>query len=327
MNIEEAKNQRDDISLEGRIEEKGEARTVNTRYGETQVCDSYLVDETGRIKLTLWGDDTKKVNNGDMVSIQGAYRTIFRYEDQLNIPKKNGKLEKILDKHKLVPPLEKSPTSDKSPSKGNDETYKPREDVESLKQQVKSLQQQVKSLQAERTDLQKGLLDLPVPSHYPNKNKRFTDKKAVENAKSDLNYADLRGMDLTNVKLSDAKLSDAKLNGADLTGADLSGADLSSTELNYADLNYADLSGADLRGAVLYNADLNYAIFSSKTDLSNADLTDTNRRGCRGFDKAKKDGAVGLDMKKTGSIYKGRSSIGKAGGTVPINFHDRTNEF
>ena len=92
MNIEEAKNQRSDISLEGRIEEKGEARTVNTKYGETQVCDSYIADETGRIKLTLWGEDIEKVNNGDTVSIQGAYTTTFRNEVQLNVPKKNGKL-------------------------------------------------------------------------------------------------------------------------------------------------------------------------------------------------------------------------------------------
>jgi replication factor A1 len=95
MNIEEAKNQRSDINLEGKIEEKGEARTVNTKYGETQVCDSYLVDESGRIKLTLWGDDIQKVNNGDRVSIQGAYTTTFRNEVQLNVPKKNGKLDKI----------------------------------------------------------------------------------------------------------------------------------------------------------------------------------------------------------------------------------------
>ena len=95
MNIEEAKNQTSDISLEGKIEEKGEAREVNTKYGPTQVCDSYIVDETGRIKLTLWGDDIKKVNNGDMVSIQGAYITTFRNEKQLNVPKKNGKLDKI----------------------------------------------------------------------------------------------------------------------------------------------------------------------------------------------------------------------------------------
>jgi replication factor A1 len=93
MNIEEAKNKRSDINVEGRIAEKGEARTVNTKYGETQVCDSYLEDESGRIKLTLWGEDIEKVKNGDTVSVQGAYTTTFRNEVQLNVPKKNGKLE------------------------------------------------------------------------------------------------------------------------------------------------------------------------------------------------------------------------------------------
>ena len=95
MNIEEMKKQRSDISGEGKIEEKGEARTVTTKYGETQVCDSYLVDDTGRIKLTLWGDDTGKVKNGDTVSVQGAYTTTFKNEVQLNVPKKNGKLEVV----------------------------------------------------------------------------------------------------------------------------------------------------------------------------------------------------------------------------------------
>ena len=95
MTVEEAKNKRSDINLEGKIEDKGEARTVNTKYGETQVCDSYLVDDTGRIKLTLWGEDTEKVKNGDTVSVQGAYTTTFKNEVQLNVPKKNGKLEVV----------------------------------------------------------------------------------------------------------------------------------------------------------------------------------------------------------------------------------------
>ena len=95
MNIEEMKRQRSDISGEGKIEEKGEARTVTTKYGETQVCDSYLVDDSGRIKLTLWGEDTGKAKNGDTVSVQGAYTTTFKNEVQLNVPKKSGKLEVV----------------------------------------------------------------------------------------------------------------------------------------------------------------------------------------------------------------------------------------
>ena len=92
---EEAKQMRSGINIQGRIERKGEARTVNTKYGETQVCDSYLVDDTGRIKLTLWGEDIGKVKNGDTVSVQGAYTTTFRNEVQLNVPKKNGKLDVV----------------------------------------------------------------------------------------------------------------------------------------------------------------------------------------------------------------------------------------
>ncbi|MDX1596901.1 MAG: OB-fold nucleic acid binding domain-containing protein [Nitrosopumilaceae archaeon] len=95
VSIAEAKNIRSDINVEGTIEDKGEPRTVNTKYGETQVCDAYLTDGTDRIKMSLWGDDIEKVNNGDKVSIQGAYTTTFKNEVQLNVPKKNGKLEII----------------------------------------------------------------------------------------------------------------------------------------------------------------------------------------------------------------------------------------
>ncbi len=100
MNISEIKNQRPDfrnllLSVKGRIKEKGEVRTANTKDGEKQVCDSYLVDDTGRIKLALWGEDIEKVKNGDTVCVQGAYTTTWQDEVQLNIPKENGKLEVI----------------------------------------------------------------------------------------------------------------------------------------------------------------------------------------------------------------------------------------
>ena len=37
------------------------------------------------------------MKNGDCVSVQGAYTTTFRSEVQLNVPKKNGRLEVISD--------------------------------------------------------------------------------------------------------------------------------------------------------------------------------------------------------------------------------------
>ena len=92
---EEAKQMRSGINVQGKIERKGEIRTVTTKFGETKVCDAYLADDSGTIKLTLWADDTEKVKDGDMVSIEGGYTTTFRNEIQLNKGRKDGKLEVI----------------------------------------------------------------------------------------------------------------------------------------------------------------------------------------------------------------------------------------
>ena len=67
-------------------------RTVNTKYGETQVCDAYLEDDSGRIKFTIWGEDIQKVKNGDSVAIENGYTTTFRNEVQLN-KSRNSKME------------------------------------------------------------------------------------------------------------------------------------------------------------------------------------------------------------------------------------------
>ncbi len=90
---EEAKQMRSGINLQAKIVDKGEVRTVTTKFGETKVCDAYLADESGSIKLTLWADDTEKVKDGDTVSIEGGYTTTFRNEIQLNKGRKDGKLE------------------------------------------------------------------------------------------------------------------------------------------------------------------------------------------------------------------------------------------
>jgi len=46
---EEAKQMRSGINIQAKIVDKGEVRTVTTKFGETKVCDSWLEDESGRI--------------------------------------------------------------------------------------------------------------------------------------------------------------------------------------------------------------------------------------------------------------------------------------
>ncbi len=90
---EEAKQMKSGINVQGKIVDKGEVREVTTKFGQTKVCDAYLEDESGSIKLTLWGDDTEKVKNGDEVKLEGGYTTTFREVVQLNKGRKDGKLE------------------------------------------------------------------------------------------------------------------------------------------------------------------------------------------------------------------------------------------
>lgn len=82
VTAEQAKNMRSGINIEGTVERKGEPRTVNMKSGGTiDVCDAYLVDsQGGEIKLTLWGEDIAKVNNGDRVKITNGYTNSFKGE-------------------------------------------------------------------------------------------------------------------------------------------------------------------------------------------------------------------------------------------------------
>ena len=90
---EEAKNMRNNINIEGTVERKGESRTVNKKAGGTiDVCDAYLVDESGEIKLTLWGDDIPKVQDGSKVKITNGYTNTFKGEVSLT-KGKYGQLE------------------------------------------------------------------------------------------------------------------------------------------------------------------------------------------------------------------------------------------
>ena len=106
VNTEEAKKMASGIDIKGTIRDKEEIKTVNTRNGKSKVCGAYLEDDIGRIKITLWGDDTERVKDGDVVEFGGAYTTEFRGEKQLQKGRNSGKLEVIQDSDKTEPEAE-----------------------------------------------------------------------------------------------------------------------------------------------------------------------------------------------------------------------------
>jgi len=95
MNISELKPGMRNVSVTGKIDTVGEPRTVNLRSGGTNnVADATISDESGSIKLSLWGEDINKVQPGDSVSIENGYINTFKGENSLSVGK-FGKINKV----------------------------------------------------------------------------------------------------------------------------------------------------------------------------------------------------------------------------------------
>jgi replication factor A1 len=94
MKISELKAGMRNVSVTGKVDSVGESRTVNLKAGGTNdVADAIISDESGSIKLSLWGEDINKVRAGDRVSIENGYINTFKGENSINIGK-FGKLTK-----------------------------------------------------------------------------------------------------------------------------------------------------------------------------------------------------------------------------------------
>jgi replication factor A1 len=95
MNIGELKSGMRNVSVTGKVDSVGEPRTVNLKAGGTNtVADARISDETGSIKLSLWGDDINKIQPGETVSVEKGYINTFKGEDSINVGK-FGSLKKI----------------------------------------------------------------------------------------------------------------------------------------------------------------------------------------------------------------------------------------
>ncbi len=93
QSVAQVKKMRSGINLKAEVKSKGEPRTVNLKTGGTvDVCDAVISDGSDDIKLTLWGDDIKAVNIGDVVVITNGYTNEFKGEVSLT-KGKFGKME------------------------------------------------------------------------------------------------------------------------------------------------------------------------------------------------------------------------------------------
>jgi hypothetical protein len=74
------------INLKAEVLETTETKVVNTQYGSrVKVTDMWISDETGKVKLCLWGEQASLPSVGDMVQIRGASVRTFKGDNLLSL--------------------------------------------------------------------------------------------------------------------------------------------------------------------------------------------------------------------------------------------------
>jgi len=86
VKINELKVGMNNLNLKAKVAEMAEPREVMTKFGTvTKLVEATLEDDTGSIKLTLWGKQSEGVETGNEVEIVNGFTKQFREELQLGI--------------------------------------------------------------------------------------------------------------------------------------------------------------------------------------------------------------------------------------------------
>lgn len=86
MKINELKPGMTNVSLTAKVAELSEPRQIMTKFGsQTTLTEAMLSDDSGRIKIALWGTQSEGIEDGVTVEVAGGFVKEFRGEPQLGI--------------------------------------------------------------------------------------------------------------------------------------------------------------------------------------------------------------------------------------------------
>jgi replication factor A1 len=67
---------------------KSEPKAIQTKFGEEKsVTEVYIGDDTGKVILSLWGDQAAQTSDGQVVYIDNGYVSLVRGHIRLNVGK------------------------------------------------------------------------------------------------------------------------------------------------------------------------------------------------------------------------------------------------
>ena len=88
VKISELKPGMNGINLKAKVTDLSEPREIMTKFGSvTTLTEATLEDDSGSIKLVLWGDQSKDVKNSTDIEVTNAFTKEFRDVLQLGIGK------------------------------------------------------------------------------------------------------------------------------------------------------------------------------------------------------------------------------------------------
>jgi replication factor A1 len=94
MFIKDLQPRQTGVDVEGDVTEVSDVREFNKFGKQGRVSNAMIKDGTGRVKLSLWNEQTEKVKVGDKVKVKNGYVGEFQGELQLTTGK-FGTLEVI----------------------------------------------------------------------------------------------------------------------------------------------------------------------------------------------------------------------------------------
>ncbi|GGM78319.1 hypothetical protein GCM10007108_15580 [Thermogymnomonas acidicola] len=76
------------VNVLGKVLNVGEPKVIQTRFGEEKsVTEVVIADDTGKITLSLWGDQASQASQGQTIYIDNGYITLVKGHMRLNVGK------------------------------------------------------------------------------------------------------------------------------------------------------------------------------------------------------------------------------------------------
>ncbi|MEM1935337.1 MAG: OB-fold nucleic acid binding domain-containing protein [Sulfolobales archaeon] len=85
LKVSELRPGMEKVSILVRVIDPGEIRKIVTRAGERTIREVTVGDESGRVKLVMWGKSIRSLTRGDVIEVSGAWTTVFKGKVQLNV--------------------------------------------------------------------------------------------------------------------------------------------------------------------------------------------------------------------------------------------------